>query len=200
MDIRERLAQLDLRKTAIVAGLLGLVGVVALAFFLLEEKKPAGVAEKSTAAKVTTRKFDSWAVACPEKGGGKCMGNLRVMSRDGKSMLLNWVLLPGKDGGAISILQVPKGLGVKTATESLNGVDPARGLDLKFGDNPPRHLTFAGCQGLFCNATTPVDASFRAQVNGKTTVTVYTAQGKPMPLVLEQKGADQAINAILDIQ
>jgi invasion protein IalB len=146
--------------------------------------------------------YDSWTVTCHEGGTAKktCLATLQVLDKDRRQVLLRWQIGFDKAARLTTAIDVPTGLLVtddKTQTRS-SGISIKQGVELKLGDRPVRNVAFRMCDAQRCEASTPIDDAFVKDAGTATTATatVYTADGRAVPFVMQLKGIDKALASL----
>jgi invasion protein IalB len=146
--------------------------------------------------------YDSWTVTCHEGGTAKksCLATLQVLDKDRRQVLLRWQIGFDNASRLTTAFDVPTGLLVtddKTQTRS-SGISIKQGVELKLGDRPVRNVAFRICDTQRCEASTPIDDAFLKDAGTATTATatVYTADGRAVPFVMQLKGIDKALASV----
>src|SRR5262245_32765820 len=171
-----------------------------------QSKNPAAAAPPPSAQPAPPRSetivYDSWTVTCHEGGTAKktCLATLQVLDKDRRQVLLRWQIGVDKASRLTTAIDIPTGLLVtddKTQTRS-SGISIKQGVELKLGDRPVRNVAFRICDTQRCEATTPIDDAFMKDASAATTATatVYTADGRAVPFVMELKGIDKALASV----
>jgi len=165
-----------------------------------QSKSPAAAAPAAP-PRTETIVYDSWTVTCHEGGTVKrsCLATLQVLDKDRK-VLLRWQIGFDKASRLTTAIDVPTGLLVtdeKTQTRS-SGISIKQGVELKLGNGPVRNLAFRMCDTQRCEAPTPIDDAFLKDAGAATTATatVYTADDRAVPFVMQLKGIDKALASI----
>lgn len=169
------------------------------------ENKPAAPQAAAPPPSIRTESinFNAWSVTCQEAVGTgakkTCVASLRVLSSDGRIVLLNWQIGYGRDRRMMSAFQVPLGLSVRDENQqATRGILVKDGLDIKIGASPVKRIGYSTCDLQVCEAALPLDEALTKLVSAASavTVTAYAADGRPIPLSFDAKGVDKAIEAI----
>jgi len=165
---------------------------------------PAAAGSGSVRTETTT--FGGWTVTCQQvlnaEAKKSCIGSLRVLSQDGRTVLLSWLVGFDKDRHPMSVLQVASGLAVREDKSVSSGLRIKDGLDVKVGDAVARKIPYQSCSPQVCEAVTALDEAFAKTLGGGGPVSViaYAADGRPIPLSFDVRGVDKAIDAVRQSQ
>jgi invasion protein IalB len=170
-----------------------------------QSKNPAAAppaASPPVPPRTETIVYDSWTVTCHEGGTAKktCLATLQVLDKDRRQVLLRWQIGFDNASRLTTAFDVPTGLLVtddKTQTRS-SGISIKQGVELKLGDRPVRNVAFRMCDAQRCEASTPIDDVFLKDAGTATTATatVYTADGRAVPFLMQLKGIDKALASV----
>ncbi|MEN6543985.1 invasion associated locus B family protein [Parvibaculum sp.] len=148
------------------------------------------VVQPEAAPWVKTASFGAWDIKCREveKGSGEqaCIAVLEVQETKSKQTLLAWILSYDQDGKLLATIH------------TLSGVQLDRGIDIGFGTAPVRHVQYASCMPLGCDAIFPVDEALmkEALAAGKSKVSISTTADKVLNFDIPLDGLDKAVEAL----
>ncbi len=171
---------------------------------------PAAPAESTPAAAVLaappppqrteTINYDSWTVTCREPldkpAKRHCLGSLQIVEREKQQeqqrVILSWLIGRDSKGALETVIQTPTGVLIQS------------GVELKFGDRPPRKLLFRVCEPQRCEASIEMDAAMvreaAAAVNAIVTLRAINGRdvnGRDVNFNVPIKGIDKVISSIV---
>lgn len=133
--------------------------------------------------------YDNWTVTCRDSSDAKekriCSAELNVVQEANgqRRVMLAWIIGLNKEGALTTVIRFPPGVTV------------APGVELKFGDKPPRKIPIATCEPAYCEAIAPMDDAIIKDASAivQAEATVQASDGRQVNFTINMKGFTQAL-------